>query len=264
VVRVAVLGSGSRGNAIVVEASGTRVAVDAGFGPRVLAKRCRAAGIAPESIAACVITHEHVDHASGVRSAQRRWGWEIISTQPTLTAVGAEGERVRAARHGETVTVGDLSITLIAVTHDAAAPSAVLVDDRVGGARVGIAHDLGVVPDTLRTAFARLDILVLEANHDVGMLRAGPYPPFLQERILGRAGHLSNVQASRFAAEVAHHGLRAVVLAHLSEQNNTPQIARDAVARALRATPFHGTLITAAQDAACAVGDRREEQLRLF
>jgi phosphoribosyl 1,2-cyclic phosphodiesterase len=265
-VRVAVLGSGSRGNAIVVEFGITRILVDAGFGPRILTKRCRSAGLRPETISACVVTHEHIDHARGVRQAQRRWGWTVVSTRPTLDAVGVKlpSTRVCAARHREPVTIGDVRITLLPITHDAVSPSAVLVEHTPSGARVGVAHDLGAIPDDLPAAFERLDILVLEANHDVGLLRTGPYPPFLQDRILGRNGHLSNPQAARFAADVAHKDMRAMVLAHLREHNNPPQIARAAVARALRASPFRGQLVTAAQDAACAVGDRQDDQLRLL
>ncbi|HYV96818.1 MAG TPA: MBL fold metallo-hydrolase [Gemmatimonadaceae bacterium] len=264
--RVSALGSGSRGNAIVVELGRTRVAVDAGYGIRNLAKRFRAAEISPQSVNACVITHEHIDHIHGALRVREKWHWTLASTAPTLTAIGVAPGAARTAplRHGESMTVGDVRITLIAVMHDAVSPSAVLLEDTATGARIGVAHDLGVIPDSLARAFERLDLLVIEANHDVGMLRAGPYPPALQERIASARGHLSNTQAATFVRRVAHRGLKGIVLAHLSEQNNTPAIARATVARALAGTAFKGKLIAAPQDGICSVGTKPDQQLRLL
>jgi phosphoribosyl 1,2-cyclic phosphodiesterase len=263
--RLTVLGSGSRGNALVVETSGTRICVDAGFGRRALARRSKAARIPHDSISACIITHEHLDHSQGALAVNSKWHWPLIATPQTLAAVYADNAyRVTAAAYGQSVVVGNVRVTLLRVSHDAAEPAAVLVEDCTNGARIGIAYDLGYATDDLATAFQRLDLLVIEANHDSGMLRAGPYPPVLQERVAGPRGHLSNVQAARFAARVAHRGLRAIVLAHLSEQNNTPSLARASVAQALRATSFRGTLVAASQDSVCAVGDESSAQLRLF
>jgi phosphoribosyl 1,2-cyclic phosphodiesterase len=265
-VRVTVLGSGSKGNSLVVELGAVRIAVDAGFGVRRLAKRLKAAGIAPESVSACAITHEHLDHARGARPARAKWQWTLAATPPTLVAMGVAHAtaRVTPLRYGESLMVDHVKITLIEVSHDAVAPAAVLLEDTKTGARIGVAHDLGEVPDRLFDAFARLDMLVLEANHDMGMLRTGPYPPFLQDRIAGVRGHLSNAQSAAFVRRVAHPGLRAIVLAHLSEQNNTPALAFGAVDRALRGSGFRGKLIAAAQHAACAVGAARTAQLSLF
>lgn len=264
--RVTVLGSGSRGNALVVDCGGVRIGVDAGFGIRTTAKRMRAAGLAPQSVDACVITHEHVDHAQGALAMRDKWRWTLISTAPTFGAIGAGNAtaRISAVEYEEPVTIGDARVTLLKVSHDAAAPSAVLIENMVTGARVGVAQDLGEIPPGLADAFAHLDILVMEANHDVGMLRAGPYPPVVQDRIISAVGHLSNTQSAEFIARVAHRGLRAIVLAHLSEQNNTPDIARAAVAHRLRGTEFRGTLVTARQDSGCAVGSKRMDQLQLL
>jgi len=120
------------------------------------------------------------------------------------------------------------------VPHDAAQPCAFVVTATATGARVGIAHDLGAVPDALRTAFARCDALCLEANHDTEMLRTGPYPPALQARVRGGRGHLSNAACGVLATELAHPGLRGVVLLHLSAVNNTPEVAGRTVEAALR------------------------------
>ena len=264
--RLTIVASGSKGNALVIDFGSTRIAVDAGFGGRGLARRMRDVGIAPESISACIVTHEHFDHARGALAARKKWRWTLAATPATLDAIGATRARERSVPldYGCRGSFGDAEVTLIQVSHDAVAPAAVLVEDSVSGARIGIAYDLGVVPATLATAFAALDVLVIEANHDIGMLRAGPYPPMLQDRIAGSQGHLSNFQAALFAREMVHPGLRAIVLAHLSENNNTPQLARESVGRQLRRTQFRGKLGAAMQERAVAVGDVKEIQLRLF
>jgi phosphoribosyl 1,2-cyclic phosphodiesterase len=264
--RVTIVASGSRGNSLVIDAGQTRIAVDAGFGTRNLAKRYRGAGIEPESVSACILTHEHTDHAQGALAARKRWHWTIAATPPTLAAIGAGKLRgnISPVEYGSATHLGDVVVTLFPVSHDAAAPAAVLVEDGRSGARLGIAYDLGVVPDTLAQSFGRLDILVIEANHDFGMLRTGPYPLHLQQRIASARGHLSNEQSAEFAREMVHPGLRTVVLAHLSEQNNTPQIARQTVGVQLRRVRFRGRLGAATQDKACAVGDVREVQLSLL
>lgn len=260
------LGSGSKGNCLVIEFGETRIAVDAGFGPRTLVKRLRTAGIAPESISACVITHEHLDHAQGALAARHRWRWTLVATPPTLGAIGAgiATARVRPTPAGRTETIGAIKVTLVPVPHDAIAPVAVLFEDTASGARVGVAHDLGIVPAGLHDAFTRLDLLVLESNHDMGMLRAGTYPLVLQGRIAGPRGHLSNLQAAHFAARVAHKGLRGILLAHLSRENNTPATALSTMNRALRDVRFRGPVVAASQQHVTMIGEARTAQLALF
>lgn len=261
-VGVTVVGSGSRGNALVVEFGATRIAVDAGFGPRALAGRLRAAGIEPASISACVLTHEHTDHAKGALAAKKKWGWTLVGTPGTLTAIGA-GRSARALDYDVSWDSGDVGIRLVRVAHDAAAPAAVVLENRASGARVGVAHDLGVVDDTIAAGFERLDVLVLEANHDAERLRTGPYPPFLQERIRGGSGHLSNAQSADLAARVMHPGLRAIVLAHLSQENNTPRLAMETFAPRLRAARFRGRLHVASQDGVTRAGASADAQREL-
>ena len=264
-VSVTLLGSGSKGNCLIVDLGTTRIAVDAGFGIRILARYFKSAGIAPESIAACAITHEHLDHVRGARKARDKWRWTLMATAPTFAASDIAGTaRILPTPYRRPTAFGDARVTLLPIAHDAAAPAAVLIEDVVSGARVGIAQDLGAIPEGLLEAFDRVDVLVIEANHDPGMLRAGPYPPVLQDRIAGGRGHLSNRQCADFVARAAHRDLRAIVLAHLSEQNNTPEIARATVARALRGGPFRGKLVTAAQHAVCTVGDLADVQYSLL
>lgn len=264
--RLTMLGSGSKGNCLVIDTGSARIAVDAGFGTRTLTKRFKAANIAPDSIDACFITHEHTDHASAAMRVSKKWGWHLVSTPPTLAAieVAPDAPRVTSIAHRSAFMVGDVRVTLLPVSHDAASPSAVLIEDQKTGARAGVAYDLGEIPEGLAEAFSHLDMVVLEANHDMVMLRNGPYPFVLQERVAGRRGHLSNVQAGHFAARIAHRELRALVLAHLSQENNTPDIARDTLTRSLRKTKFQGTLIAAKQDVPCGIGVKRSAQLALF
>lgn len=231
------LGSGSRGNALLFESGDTRVLVDCGYGTRTIAGRLAQVRVAPESISAVIVTHEHIDHAKGIPAAQRKWGWRLYGSRGTLAAMP---ERVRTlstpVEAGAREAIGALDVELVPVPHDAVQPTAVVLTARCSGFRAGVAHDLGAVPETLRNAFARLDLLCLESNHDEQMLRTGPYPAFLQERVAGRNGHLSNRQSMEFVRELASRQLLGLVLLHLSETNNTPVHATAAAATALRST----------------------------
>lgn len=238
------LGSGSRGNAILLEDEGTRVLIDAGYPPRTLARRLAAIGVEPPTIAAMIVTHEHVDHARGVSAAQAKWKWPAYGSAGTLGGItNLDMTRATAVAPGVPFEIGALQFTLVRVPHDATAPTACLATSSRTGFRTGIAHDLGAVPDGLRLAFASLDLLLLESNHDEQMLRSGPYPPFLQDRVAGRNGHLSNRQTAAFLQDLAGPSLREVTLLHLSETNNTPALAlasaRAAIGRGRQARPIH-------------------------
>ncbi|MGH7656227.1 MAG: MBL fold metallo-hydrolase [Gemmatimonadaceae bacterium] len=249
--RVWTLGSGSKGNSILLESDGTRVLIDAGYSPRALAERLAAVHVAPESISAVIVTHEHIDHMRGVRAAQRRWKWEVFGSAGTIGAVAnLDTRRVTPVRSSAPFVIGALQFELVRVPHDAAAPTAVVATATRSGFRTGIAHDLGAVPEKLRGAFAGLDLLLLESNHDPEMLRSGPYPPFLQARITGGSGHLSNRQSAALTRDLASPALRQLVLLHLSEVNNTPAHAIEAAQGALRAARVRCPLSAAPQDRA--------------
>ncbi len=251
--RVSVLGSGSRGNAILIDAGSTRVLVDAGFGVRTLARRLADVGCAPESISALVLTHEHVDHSQGALAACARWNWPLFATAGTLANLPTPLVPVRMIAHGQSWSIGDLVGTSSPVPHDAADCAALVFEHAAHGARAGIALDLGHIPEGLVAAFERLDVLVIEANHDRQQLLAGPYPWMLKQRILGPHGHLGNDGAAEFVARCAHRGLRTVLLAHLSETNNSPALAVDAVRTALRR---RGRLAARAPDQVFAASQR--------
>lgn len=248
--RLWVLGSGSKGNAVLIEDGDTRVLVDAGFPPAELAKRLAIAGIAPGSIRACVVTHEHTDHVKGACAAALQWGWALHTTEGTARACPALlAADARTMEPGATITVGGIALRTVPTPHDAASPIAIVATAARSGARAGICYDLGHATDAVRVAMRELDILVLEANHDEGMLRAGPYPPSVVGRIAGRDGHLSNRQAGMLARECVGPNLRHVVLAHLSETCNEPATAQLAVSTALASTRFRGRVDVATQNA---------------
>ena len=241
------LGSGSRGNGIVLESGGRRLLVDCGFGPRALATRLRAIGIAPESIEGVLVTHEHLDHAQGIERAQHKWRWPVYGADETLRALPGIAARWRhPLAEAAPCALDAFTVESVAIPHDAAAPMAYIITARGSGARVGVAHDLGSVPARLRERFARCDALCVEANHDVAMLRDGPYHGALQARIRGGRGHLNNDQCGALVAELVSPSLRAVVLLHLSETNNTGAIATGTVLTAARRAGFRGSVRAAA------------------
>jgi phosphoribosyl 1,2-cyclic phosphodiesterase len=248
-VRAWTLGSGSRGNAILLESEGTRVLIDAGYPLRVLVRRLASLHVAPESITAVVVTHEHVDHARGVAAAHAKWRWSVYASAGTLAGIAELDTAAATVVEPDTpFTLGAIQLELVRVPHDAAAPTAVLATALRSGFRAGCAHDLGSVPDGLRRAFAQLDLLLLESNHDEGMLRSGPYPAFLQERIASRTGHLSNRQSAALARELAGTTLRQLVLLHLSEVNNTPREATTVATAALAGRRARCAVAAASQD----------------
>jgi phosphoribosyl 1,2-cyclic phosphodiesterase len=237
------LGSGSSGNAIIVEMGATRLMIDCGFGPRATAMRLKAIGIAPESIAGLLVTHEHVDHAQGVERVHHKWRWPVIGSAGTLDAIAHLPARAkRCVAPGTSFAFEGVLIESYAIPHDASAPMAFRLTSLDSGLRAGVAHDLGRVPESLRHAFVGLDLLCVEANHDVDMLRTGPYPFHLQERIRGGAGHLSNAQTLDWLGESVARNTREIVLLHLSQQNNTPELAERTVRDGLRGRAFAGAV----------------------
>lgn len=229
--RVAVLGSGSQGNAVVVECGRHRILIDAGFSARELDRRLDQVGVSGDSLEALVLTHEHSDHARGADVFARRWGLPVYATAGTLEEVGLKPPG-RVLRSGEPCAVGGFEIEPFAIPHDAREPVGLVVRDQAGH-RLGLAADLG---SRSRLAWGRLrdlDVLILETNHDLEMLRNGPYPWHLKQRVAGRHGHLSNHDAAEGIPELVNDRLRWVVLYHLSQTNNLPALAAAAVGEAL-------------------------------
>lgn len=248
---VAALGSGSRGNAFLVETDDTRLLVDAGFSGTQLAWRLEALGVDAESLDGVVVTHEHRDHTAGIGIGARRWGWPLYMTRGTAAACRnllRGEERVCGLSSGETLRIGSLKVDPVLTCHDAADPVAVTVTDAGSHLKVGIATDLGRATMPVRQALRDCAFIVLESNHDERLLRDGPYPWSVKQRIGGSRGHLSNRLAGEFAEELMHPRLVGVLLAHLSAECNDPEQARDRVGESLDRVGYQGLLEVATQD----------------
>ncbi len=250
--KVTVLGSGSGGNATLVEGvGGVRVLVDAGFSGRDLEGRLQAVGIEPDSLSAIFITHEHGDHTRGMGVLARRFGLALYLTPITRRACDAllfGKEDLRAYCSTEPVRFGSLEVRPFLTVHDAADPVAVTVVEVDTGDKLGIATDLGRPTAAVRAALAGCHLLVLEANHDEALLWSGPYPWSVKQRIASSHGHLSNRASGELARELHHSDLHAVVLAHLSEHCTDRGLAHDVVGAVLEGAGYAGTLVVAAQD----------------
>ncbi len=230
--RFCCLGSGSGGNAFVVEASdgrsSIRVLIDNGFSPRELERRLARADVDIGSLTAILVTHEHSDHAGGVCVFARRRQLSVYATDGTAAAAGFESLRhLHAIRAGVELQIGPLQVLPIEVPHDAVEPVQFMVSD--GARRLAILTDLGHPAPAVIAMLSGLDTLVLEFNHDLQMLRQGPYPPSLKARIESDLGHLSNAQSIQFLESIDRSRLTRVVAAHLSRTNNRPQLAREAL-----------------------------------
>jgi phosphoribosyl 1,2-cyclic phosphodiesterase len=251
-VKVTILGSGSSGNAILVETVDTRLLVDAGFSGVDLERRLAKVEVPPQSIDALFITHDHSDHTRGMGVAARRWGIPLYLTDRTRLACRGllrGDERVVLYTSTEAVRIGGLEVSPFLTVHDAVDPVAVTVTERSTRQKLGIATDLGRPTTTVRSALRQCDMLVLESNHDDVLLRECPYPWSVKSRIASSHGHLSNRAAAELVAELAHPGLACVVLAHLSERANEPSLAQEVVGRALQAVRFRGQMHVGRQEA---------------
>ena len=249
--RLACLGSGSRGNSILVQAGETTILVDAGFSGIEIERRLARLAVEPEHVTAVVVTHEHRDHTSGVGVAARRWGWPLHLTRATAEACApllrGEEQLVLHARDAA-FEIGGLHVRLVPTCHDASDPVAVHLTCGRTGLRAGIATDIGRATTAVRAAFRDCHFLVLEANHDELRLREARYPWSVKQRIGGSRGHLSNRLAGELAAELHHRHLGGILLAHLSGECNEADVARAEVEEMLNRIRFRGRLAVASQD----------------
>jgi phosphoribosyl 1,2-cyclic phosphodiesterase len=267
--RMTVLASGSKGNSTLVSSSRTRILVDAGLSCRELLKRMQMADEDPAAIDALLVTHEHQDHVQGVAVLARKLGVPVYFTQAThrawirwmtpqkrltyadwlarrqqpveeedpdcLPAEKADPCRLPGVEYfaaGSGFSIGDIAVTPFTIPHDAADPVGFVFE--ADGVRMAIATDLGYMPPNVKMAIRNCDVLMLESNHDLEMLRDGPYPWSVKQRVMSRVGHLSNEAASDFLEKNYDGNASYVVLAHLSECNNLPELARVTAERALR------------------------------
>lgn len=227
------LASGSGGNAAYVQSGATALVVDSGLPFKEVRRRLGLIGVDSGGIDAVMVSHGHADHVSGVGPLSRRFGVPVFANAGTIAeSVFLSGiDGLERFTTGETVTVGDLDVTAFAVPHDAGEPVGFAISD--GQVMVGIATDLGSLTLEVVEGLGGCDAVVLESNHDIEMLRTGPYPVFLKQRIRGALGHLSNDDAGELIGVILHTDLRHLVLAHLSETNNEPGITLESARRAL-------------------------------
>lgn len=231
------LGSGSAGNATLVEAGPaarpTRLLVDCGFSVRELRRRLGSSALDVDDLDAVVVTHEHGDHAGCAVMLAQRFGVQLWTSRGTWSAIGADAADVQPhwLCDRQPATIGALQLLPFTVPHDAREPLQFCFTD--GRSQLGVLTDIGSLTPAVVESLQGCDALVLECNHDLQMLADSTYPPPLKARIAGRRGHLSNDTAAELLALVQHARLRHVVAAHLSERNNRPDLARGALAGAL-------------------------------
>ena len=236
VLRFKSLGSGSSGNATLVEAAGPRpfrLLIDCGLGIRQLVYRIEKAGLQVQDIDAVFITHEHGDHIGCARTLCLRYGIPIWMSRGTHAAIGAPDfeDLLHWARDGETIALGGLQLIPFTVPHDAREPLQLICSD--GSSKLGVLTDLGHATAHVMVQLMDCDALLLECNHDTDLLARSAYPAFLKQRINGPYGHLSNLAASEIARSVMHQGLKHLVAAHLSVQNNRPALVQNLLAETL-------------------------------
>ncbi len=224
-IRFASLGSGSSGNATIIERGATRVMMDCGFAVSETRERLGRLGLAPRDLTAIVVTHEHDDHLGGVARFAKRYAIPVYLTRGTAQWLPEDFPLVlaRLIDSHSPFAVNEIQVEPFPVPHDAREPVQYVFGD--GAARVGVLTDLGCSTAHVEEKLSACDALVLECNHDLHMLMTGPYPVSLKQRVAGRFGHLSNRDAASLLANLDRSKLKHVVAAHLSKQNNTPELA---------------------------------------
>ena len=229
------LASGSSGNAALLATEKTRILVDAGLSMRELGKRLAAIGEDLASIDAILITHEHSDHVSGLPVLARNKSLRaaIYMTHLTAPAIdwGETKPRLEPFQAGASFQIGDIEVESFSIPHDAVDPVGFCFEAE--GVRIGVATDLGYIPASIKFHLRRTDLLLLEANHDLDMLKVGPYPWSVKQRVMSRVGHLSNLVMSDYLMQDLCSSTANLVLGHLSEQNNHPEIVRLVATQAL-------------------------------
>jgi phosphoribosyl 1,2-cyclic phosphodiesterase len=231
------IASGSSGNALLVEVGQTRLMVDCGLGLGLARERIAQRGWDPESISAILVTHEHSDHISGVAKFARKHGTKVLGSYGTLSFLGdtlASQQCLEIDGH-QAFEFGEIWIEPYYVPHDAKEPLQYVVGD--GSKRLGILTDVGRATPHIETMLTECDALVLECNHDEQMLKEGPYQDALKKRVAGPFGHLSNSSAAELLARLDTTRLKHLIAAHLSQQNNTEELAKNALAKVMNCSP---------------------------
>jgi len=232
--RLCSIASGSSGNCIYVGSDTTHLLVDVGISGKRTELGLNSLGITAGELDGILVTHEHADHISGLGVLSRRYGIPIYATNGTIEemkrcrSLGNVDENLfHIIRADEKFTIKDLVIDPMRISHDAAEPVAYRV--RYGDKKVAVATDMGLYNDYIVESLKGMDAILLEANHDVNMLQVGPYPYYLKQRILGDRGHLSNENCGRLLSRILHDDMKGILLGHLSQENNLPELAYETV-----------------------------------
>ena len=229
--------SGSGGNCLYLESEGARVLIDAGKSARTLTSSLSAIGVSPSEIDGIFITHEHTDHVSALATLSKKYGVRIHAPKATARELLKKNDYISGCIEAHepifSVRIGDISVESFLTSHDSACPVGYKIKNESGDS-FGHMTDTGIVTNSAAAALEGCRRVVLEANHDPDMLKNGPYPYYLKERVASRFGHLSNGLSARFAAYLESKGTEGFMLAHLSRENNTPELALSAVRAALQ------------------------------
>lgn len=236
--RVCIFASGSGGNCLLVSDGNTNILIDAGISARRVENALAMAGLAADDIGGVFVTHEHSDHVKGLPQLVKKHGTPIFVPRTVaarmLGAMPALEESVSIIPVGESFPFGNIVISAFHTMHDTDESVGYVIE---GDGSFGIATDTGCINEEITSALAGVGTVVIESNHDVQMLRDGPYPVYLKKRILSDNGHLSNDDCARFARRLAESGTRQIILGHLSRENNRPAIALETVGAALEGLP---------------------------
>ncbi len=247
--QICMLASGSRGNSVYISVGGTSLLIDAGLSGIEIERRMKARNLDIKNLNAIIVSHEHSDHIQGVGILARRYQLPVYISSQTLGSAAAQLGAMQQIHHfscGTEFTVCDLSIRPFSISHDASDPAGFTIGSN--GHKIGIATDLGIATAMVRQHLKDCCCLILEANHDIPMLEEGPYPWSVKQRVKGRTGHLSNESSRELLMDVMHDQMTHVILAHLSETNNTPEKALRVVTEHLPDT--HLKVSVATQSAA--------------
>ena len=255
-VKFCVLASGSSGNSAFLATSKTRILIDAGLSVKDLTRRMAEIGEKPEDLDAVVVTHEHTDHVAGlarlVRSrARKKKPLPVYISRLTAPMIDWENDEETPAppvehfQAGSGWMIGNVAVQSFTIPHDAVDPVGFCFHGE--GVKIGVATDLGYMPDSIRVHLRRVQILLLESNHDLEMLKVGPYPWSVKQRVMGRNGHLSNAHTCDYLEADLDSGVQTLILGHLSEHNNHPEIVRMGAEQSLERRGVSPRLVIAEQ-----------------
>ncbi len=245
IVKVCVLASGSSGNSTLIATDRTKLLVDAGLSRRELCRRLSEAGQPPESINAVIVSHEHSDHVAGLPVLAKSLDIPVYLTRLTAPSLNWNGyePKLESFQAGARITIGDIDIDTFTIPHDAIDPIGFRF--RAAGVTIGLVTDLGYIPESIKFHLRGVDILILESNHDTEMLKVGPYPWPVKQRVMGRKGHLSNEVVCDYIRTELDTTISTLVLGHLSEHNNHPEIVRLGATQALEGRALFTRLVIA-------------------